>query len=299
MSASPSVAEREWGAALKDTSYGKQEFVQTLKLPRRIPDRPYRQLSWMKKHYTQTGNEKAWVNDHVDQITAEPEELTAKMEAFADFFSFTPTQVFKLIKRWPLIINRDYQSMAQQMQSLGFSKDDVSKLVSAEPFILKAPVEKNVQRLEELFSFDRKEVLELYRRCPSLLKIGRPDVKAKNLWLFGFEYDQIKEMVKRWPRLLTQSVDRCYRPKMHLYEKQIKGDLSDIIAFPQYFSYGLRSILMPRIDALTRVGVALPPVKQLCLLSDDVWCEAFSVPKEYLLEARLENMYKPAPAENI
>ncbi|CAA0828649.1 Mitochondrial transcription termination factor family protein [Striga hermonthica] len=73
----------------------------------------------------------------------------------------------------------------------------------------------------------------------------------------GFEYEEMRNMVLRFPCLLTFSVENNYRPKVEYFLKEMNGDLGEIKVFPQYFSFSLERKIKPRHRLLMEHGFSM------------------------------------------
>ncbi|KAI3502574.1 hypothetical protein L1887_30723 [Cichorium endivia] len=74
----------------------------------------------------------------------------------------------------------------------------------------------------------------------------------------GFAYEEVVNMVLRSPGLLTFSIENNFKPKVDYFLNEMKGDLSDLKKFPQYFSYSLEGKIMRRHKLLVDEGLSVP-----------------------------------------
>lgn len=82
--------------------------------------------------------------------------------------------------------------------------------------------------------------------------------KIQYLQSLGLSYDEVVTMVLRSPGLLTLSVENNLVPKVDYFMKEMKGDVSELKRFPQYFSFSLERKIKPRHRLLVGHGFWVP-----------------------------------------
>ncbi|KAK7274855.1 hypothetical protein RIF29_15954 [Crotalaria pallida] len=83
----------------------------------------------------------------------------------------------------------------------------------------------------------------------------------------GFTHVEVKNMVVRSPGLLTFSVDKNLRPKVEYFLEEMRGDVTELKRFPQYFSFSLEGRIKPRHRMLVQNGLRLN-LRQMLKVSD-------------------------------
>ncbi|KAL8137652.1 hypothetical protein V2J09_003653 [Rumex salicifolius] len=104
--------------------------------------------------------------------------------------------------------------------------------------------------------------------------------KIEFLQDLGFSHSTVTNMLLRSPCLLTFSIENNYRPKVEYFLKEMKGDLTQIKRFPQYFSFSLEGKIKPRHRLLVEHSLSMP-LSEMLKVSDG----EFNV---RLLEMRLQ-----------
>lgn len=74
-------------------------------------------------------------------------------------------------------------------------------------------------------------------------------------------------MVLRSPGLLTFSIQNNFKPKVHYFLEEMKGDIAELKRFPQYFSFSLEGKIKWRHRLLVEYGLWLP-LSEMLKVSD-------------------------------
>lgn len=82
--------------------------------------------------------------------------------------------------------------------------------------------------------------------------------KLKYLESIGFSRDEAVAMVLRCPALFTFSVENNFKPKFDYFAEEMKGKLTELKGFPQYFAFSLDKRIKPRHVEVVRSGVKIP-----------------------------------------
>ncbi|XP_077214205.1 mitochondrial transcription termination factor family protein [Tasmannia lanceolata] len=81
--------------------------------------------------------------------------------------------------------------------------------------------------------------------------------KLDYLQSLGFSYKEVVRMVLRSPGLFTFSIENNFRPKVEYFLNEMEGDLSELLDFPQYFSFSLDGKIKMRHRLLVEHGFSL------------------------------------------
>ncbi|XP_030470533.1 transcription termination factor MTEF1, chloroplastic isoform X2 [Syzygium oleosum] len=87
--------------------------------------------------------------------------------------------------------------------------------------------------------------------------------KIEFLRSLGFGYGEVSRMAIRSPGLLTMSVQNNMRPKAEYFLRDMRGNLTELKRFPQYFSFSLERKIRPRHQMLEEHGLELPLAEML------------------------------------
>ncbi|KAG7013135.1 Transcription termination factor MTEF1, chloroplastic [Cucurbita argyrosperma subsp. argyrosperma] len=87
--------------------------------------------------------------------------------------------------------------------------------------------------------------------------------KIQYLENLGLSHKDVVNMVLRSPALLTYSIQNNLVPKVDYFLGDMKGDLSELRRFPQYFSFSLERKIKPRHRLLVEHGLSLSLSKML------------------------------------
>ncbi|KAF8021449.1 hypothetical protein BT93_G1783 [Corymbia citriodora subsp. variegata] len=91
--------------------------------------------------------------------------------------------------------------------------------------------------------------------------------KIEFLQSLGFEYGEVSMMAIRSPGLLTMSVQNNLRPKAEFFLRDMRGNLTELKRFPQYFSFSLERKIRPRHQMLEEHGLEMP-LPEMLKISD-------------------------------
>ncbi|KAL4532706.1 hypothetical protein Ndes2526A_g08189 [Nannochloris sp. 'desiccata'] len=165
------------------------------------------------------------------------------------------------IKRHPELLCIDSTALEERIEFLqqsleGLSKEDISKMFAAHPSLFML---KTTERLAPAISFLQEELgCEglLLRRVVSQsgLLTRSPETirtRVKCLKDFGISLDSLREMLRRFPRVLLYPLDQPkYQKKLQFLTEVAQCRPADLVTFPQYLSYSLPQRIAPRVAAV-------------------------------------------------
>ena len=122
------------------------------------------------------------------------------------------------------------------LQSLvGFSDEEIRKLITSQPTLLQLSVKKNlsptilywIRQLE----IGKNELKKLIMGCPALLKYSRANMHRKLMFFqttMGYSLSECRKLLMKEPRLLTCSVKTGLIPRLNFLHKEVEISLPNI-----------------------------------------------------------------------
>jgi hypothetical protein len=168
------------------------------------------------------------------------------------------TSAITAIKRHPELLCIDSSVLLDRIEFLqqsleGLTKEDISKMFAAQPSLFML---KTAERLSPALSFLQEELGcegALLRRMviQSGLLTRSPDTiraRVKALKDFGIPFESLKEMLRKFPRVLLYPLDEPkYQKKLQFLLEIAQCRPGDLVTFPQYLSYSLPERIAPRV----------------------------------------------------
>ncbi|XP_078166003.1 transcription termination factor MTEF1, chloroplastic-like [Carex rostrata] len=174
--------------------------------------------------------------------------------------------------------------------SIGLSPSQITRIFSILPLLLTHPIQPSVHFLQPLFH--PHQLPTTISRCPRLLlcpvrtqlspaihflrSLGIPVTVSSSLLLMadvestllpkvqflqtrtGIPFYEVKYILKRFPRILTFSIDNNLEPKIDFLENDMKLDVAtEIKKFPQYFAFSLENKIKRRHCMLRENGIRM------------------------------------------
>uniref|UniRef100_A0A7N0T7C0 Uncharacterized protein n=1 Tax=Kalanchoe fedtschenkoi TaxID=63787 RepID=A0A7N0T7C0_KALFE len=85
----------------------------------------------------------------------------------------------------------------------------------------------------------------------------------------GFSRSDAVGMVLRCPALFTFSVENNFKPKLEYFHSVMKGDMTELREFPQYFAFSLDKRIKPRHQHTLKRGIKMPLSTMLKITDED------------------------------
>lgn len=196
--------------------------------------------------------------------------------AFVEGLGISHQAALVIYKRHPELLGVDPSALLERIEFLeqecGVTRAEVAKMFVAQPtlFILRT-----AERLEPAVTFLKEELGcdgQLFHRLITLsgLLTRTPETilaRVKVLEDFGIGREGLKDMLRRFPRVLLYPLDKPkYQKKFQFLKEVLKATPQDLICFPQYLSYSLERRTAPRMMAVMalRPGI-IPPLPRLAM----------------------------------
>ncbi|KAK7275936.1 hypothetical protein RIF29_17063 [Crotalaria pallida] len=177
-----------------------------------------------------------------------------------------------VLTRYPEIlgmrVGRIIKPFVDFMVSLGIPRLAIARLIEKKPYILgfglDEKVKPNVKSLEE-FNVRRTSLASIIAQYPDTLVVEKmPQVISlstgpvlKHVDFFkdcGFSSQQMRKMIVGCPQLLALNI-YVMKLSFDYFQVKMKRPLEDLVTFPAFFTYGLKSTVQPRHKMVTGKGL--------------------------------------------
>lgn len=187
--------------------------------------------------------------------------LKPRLAYIQDRFGVNRHIAVSAIKRHPELLCIDSSVLQERIQFLqqsleGIPHEEISKMFVAQPSLFML---KTTERLAPAISFLQNELGcegPLLRRVvtQSGLLTRSPETimaRVNSLKQFGIGLESLREMLRRFPRVLLYPVDEPkYQKKLQFLTEIAQCQPADLVTFPQYLSYSLPERIAPRVAAV-------------------------------------------------
>jgi len=184
---------------------------------------------------------------------------------------FTEDQVWKLITRNPFILtcnaDRRLKPKMKFMETLGFTAQEIRNAACRAPRLLTCSLEKslcpNILYLQNLFGSEA--VFKILKWTPRVLVFSNSNVeclenKLKHLASFGLLENEIKQLVRTSPDILTISMDKLQKiMDFFIHTEGLPAKF--LLLNPTLPAYSLESRIKPRHKVLKAIS-AMKPIQR-------------------------------------
>lgn len=165
--------------------------------------------------------------------------------------------------------------MIEFLKTLGLSAEDFRNVICLEPSLLGCSLEKtvcpNIQYLQNLFG-SQADVARVFKWAPRVLMTNAVEIlekRFKRLASFGILEDDIKDILRRTPVILTVSMDKLQKIMDYLIHT-VGLPAEFLLEDPKLLTYSLEFRIKPRHEVLQSIS-AMEPSKRLPSLTSVVY----------------------------
>lgn len=181
---------------------------------------------------------------------------------FLEELGVDKAQWAKVIYRFPALLTFSRQKLMSTVDFLcemGLSGESIGKILTRCPNITSYSVEDKLRPAAEYFRSLGVDIPVLLHRCPQCLGLSI-EAHLKPVTEFfierGFSMEEIGTMLSRYGALYTFSLKENLIPKWEFF-LTMDYDKSELVKFPQYFSYSLEERIKPRYARVKESGVTV------------------------------------------
>ncbi|SBS80757.1 conserved Plasmodium protein, unknown function [Plasmodium ovale curtisi] len=133
----------------------------------------------------------------------------------------------------------------------GMNLEMIKKIIMTSPrlsLISNKTVLKRIAHYKRELNYSYDELKEILYDLPQFYAFGNLKKKYNELLYLHETIDEndLKKMIKLYPRIFTYNVYRTIRPKLLYLIRHLNKSFHDTLSFPQYFSYSFRLRIIPR-----------------------------------------------------
>ncbi|EDL43884.1 hypothetical protein, conserved [Plasmodium vivax] len=133
----------------------------------------------------------------------------------------------------------------------GLNLEMIKKIIKTSPrlsLVNKNTVLKRIAHYKNELKYDHEELVHILYNLPQFFAFGNLKKKYKELLHLHetIEEEDLKKLIKKYPRIFTYNVYRTIRPKLLYLIRHLNKTFRDTLSFPQYFSYSFRLRIIPR-----------------------------------------------------
>ncbi|KAG6551731.1 hypothetical protein Mapa_006821 [Marchantia paleacea] len=231
------------------------------------------------------------------------DELLQKISMFTDL-GISPEDFGLLVFKFPAVLGHlsveEMLSKVDYLEQIGLEDDVLRRVIVSTPQLLACSIGESWDKLLRYFYFLRIELSGIRRILgvqPEVFCLNLADniaPKVRFLRAIGVRDEIIGQVIVSFPAILTYSLDKKIRPvvsffwkelelprrmwasiptlhpKIRYFKRVMKRPLDDIIAFPRYFSYSLKTRIIPRHELLVKRGLTFS-LKHMLACSDETF----------------------------
>ncbi|CRG93268.1 conserved Plasmodium protein, unknown function [Plasmodium gallinaceum] len=133
----------------------------------------------------------------------------------------------------------------------GLNLEMIKNIIKKSPrlsLVNKHTILKRISHYKNDLNYSYKELLKILYDIPQFYAFGNLKKKYKELLYLheSIEEEDLKKLIKKYPRIFTYNIYRTIRPKLLYLIRHLNKKFPDILCFPQYFSYSFRLRIIPR-----------------------------------------------------
>ncbi|KAK4361702.1 hypothetical protein RND71_016943 [Anisodus tanguticus] len=174
-------------------------------------------------------------------------------------FGIRNQKLGKVIATSPQLLLQKPQEFHQVvcfLRDLGLDDDIIGRILGRCPEIFASSIERTLKRkLNFLMGIgvSRSHLPKIIRKYPEFFvcdihRALRP--RMTYLMHVGLSKREVALMICRFSPLLGYSIDEVLKPKVEFLMKSMQKPISDVVAYPRYFSYSLEKKIKPRFWVL-------------------------------------------------
>lgn len=180
-------------------------------------------------------------------------------------YGIPKTVVAKIVEERPYILGFDFsetmQPVVKDLLEAGVRKDTISRIITQYPDILGQNIKENINRrtmwLVTEVKVELQNVPAIIEKLPQILfiKEGLAMERVRFFRGVGFTADDVGTMVSECPQILALSISHVLEPSLDFLLNGMKRSLQEVVKFPAFFTYDLKSRIMPRYKLIAEKGV--------------------------------------------
>ncbi|GER52680.1 mitochondrial transcription termination factorfamily protein [Striga asiatica] len=189
----------------------------------------------------------------------------------------------QVIAKSPQLLLRkpeEFDQVVSFFNDLGLDEKAISKTLARCPEIFAASIDETLKKKLEFLSsvgISETHLPRVIRKYPELFVCDVDRAlypRVRYLMEVGFSESDIVSMLHRFSPILGYSVEENLKPKLEFLVNNMQRPLSDVVAYPRYFSYSLEKKIRPRYWVLKGKNVEFT-LKNMLGINDEEFAAAY------------------------
>ncbi|CAA0836160.1 Mitochondrial transcription termination factor family protein [Striga hermonthica] len=195
----------------------------------------------------------------------------------------TNKKLGQVIAKSPQLLLRkpeEFDQVVSFFNDLGLDEKAISKTLARCPEIFAARIDETLKKKLEFLSsvgISETHLPRVVRKYPELFVCDVDRAlypRVRYLMEVGFSESDIVSMLHRFSPILGYSVEENLKPKLEFLVNTMPRPLSDVVAYPRYFSYSLEKKIRPRYWVLKGKNVEFT-LKKMLGINDEEFAAAY------------------------
>lgn len=190
--------------------------------------------------------------------------IKPKVDFFLSF-GIPKAVVAKLLEVRPYMLGFDLtgtmEAAVDDLLEAGVRKEGIPSIITQYPDILGQGIRGNLIRKTEWLvhrvKVEPENVPVIIEKLPQILFI-KEELAMERVWFFrnaGCSAEEVAKMVTECPQILALSIAQVIEPSLNFLMHNMKRSVKEVVEFPAYFTYDLKSRIMPRHTMIAEKGV--------------------------------------------
>lgn len=173
--------------------------------------------------------------------------------------------VARILEKRPYILGFDFNDTMQpavdDLLEAGVKREAISAIITQYPDILGQSIKENLTQktrwLVQQVKVAPCDVPRIIEKLPQVLfiKEGLAMERVTYFLRAGCSADDVAKMVTVCPQLLAMSISQALEPSLNFLRQDMKRSVKEVVKFPTYFTYDLKSRIMPRYKLIAEKGI--------------------------------------------
>eukprot|EP00250_Pteridium_aquilinum_P007542 c17231_g1_i1 orf=99-2192(+) len=173
--------------------------------------------------------------------------------------------VAKILEVRPYILGFDFSETMQvavnDLLEAGVRKEAIAGIITQYPDILGQNIKENLTQktnwLVQQVKVEPSNVPSIIEKLPQVLfiKEGLAMERVRYFMSAGCSADDVAKMVSDCPQIMALSISQVIEPSLNFLLHDMKRSVKEVVKFPMYFTYDLKSRIMPRYKLIAEKGV--------------------------------------------
>ena len=216
---------------------------------------------------------------------------------------YTKEEVIKMVKSLPSVYSYSIESIKQKIEdmiALGYTKEEVIKMTKSSPSIYGLSIESIKQKIEDIIAlgYTKEEVIKSTKSLPSIYGYSIENMKQKieDMIALGYTKEEVIKMTKNLPALYGYSIENI-KQKIEFYDSVSMHELA--VINPKLLMQSVNLSYARYSFYIDRgIDIDMKNYRKL-FISQKQFEKAYGISKKELLEKYDYNKYKEERKMNL